>query len=465
VADTTTANYSFTKIEVGASLDTWGAKLNTNWDSVDTNLFLCALKASPTFTGVMSNASGTAGAPSYTFTGDTDSGFYRIGANNVGVAVNGAKVLDVATTGLSVTGTLAVSSTSTFTGAITATGGVTGALTGNASTATALATGRTISMTGDLTYTSGSFDGTGNVTGTGTLATVNSDVGTFSVPTITVNGKGLITAVSTGGTLAVANGGTGATDAATARTNLGVAIGTNVQAYNANLTTYAGIAPSANIQSFLGSADYATARTNLGLAIGTNVQAYSANLTTYAGIAPSANVQTLLGAANFAAFRTSLGLGTSSTVDTGTSGTKVALLDGANTWSGLQTLSAGADLTPATAPSATAVGYLGSPTKDPGTLTYTLVMGDTGKTIEQTTAGSGTLTIPANASVAFPDGTTIWVENVSGSNLSIAITSDTLSWLSGSGLSTGTRTLANGGWAKLRKYSSTTWRIIGSGIT
>jgi microcystin-dependent protein len=34
---------------------------------------------------------------------------YRIGANNIGVAVNGAKVLDVATTGLAVTGTLASS--------------------------------------------------------------------------------------------------------------------------------------------------------------------------------------------------------------------------------------------------------------------------------------------------------------------------------------------------------------------
>lgn len=76
----------------------------------------------------------------------------------------------------------------------------TGALTGNASTATALATGRTISITGDLAYTSPSFDGSGNVTAAGTLATVNTDVGTFGsatqAPQITVNGKGLVTAVS-----------------------------------------------------------------------------------------------------------------------------------------------------------------------------------------------------------------------------------------------------------------------------
>ena len=81
--------------------------------------------------------------------------------------------------------------------------------------------------------------------------------------------------------------------------NLGLVVGTNIQAYNANLTTYAGIAPSANVQNLLGSADYAAFRTALSLVVGANVQAYNANLTTYAGIAPSANVQTLLGATNF----------------------------------------------------------------------------------------------------------------------------------------------------------------------
>lgn len=93
------------------------------------------------------------------------------------------------------TGDQTVGGTKTFSSTIT------GSVSGNAGTATALATGRTISSTGDVAYTSASFDGTSNVTGTATLATVNSNVGSFgsssSIPVVTVNAKGLVTAVST----------------------------------------------------------------------------------------------------------------------------------------------------------------------------------------------------------------------------------------------------------------------------
>lgn len=69
-----------------------------------------------------------------------------------------------------------------------------------------LSTGRTIAITGDLTYTSPSFDGSGNVTAAGTLATVNGNVGSFTNANITVNAKGLITAASNG-----SGGGSGIT--------------------------------------------------------------------------------------------------------------------------------------------------------------------------------------------------------------------------------------------------------------
>jgi hypothetical protein len=67
--------------------------------------------------------------------------------------------------------------------------------TGSAAT---LTTGRTIAVTGDLAYTSPSFDGSANVTAAGTLATVNTNVGSFTNASVTVNGKGLVTAASSG---------------------------------------------------------------------------------------------------------------------------------------------------------------------------------------------------------------------------------------------------------------------------
>ena len=67
--------------------------------------------------------------------------------------------------------------------------------TGSAAT---LTTGRTIAITGDLAYTSPSFDGSTNVTAAGTLATVNATVGSFTNASIPVNGKGLVTAASSG---------------------------------------------------------------------------------------------------------------------------------------------------------------------------------------------------------------------------------------------------------------------------
>ncbi len=86
------------------------------------------------------------------------------------------------------------------------------------------------------------------------------------------------------GTVAVAQGGTGSTTESAARTALGLAIGTNVQAYDADLTTYAGITPSADVRTVLGSATASNMRSNMGVAIGTNVQAYDADLAAIAAL-------------------------------------------------------------------------------------------------------------------------------------------------------------------------------------
>ena len=114
--------------------------------------------------------------------------------------------------------------------------------------------------------------------------------------------------IAGGGDLLSSNNLSDVANAATARSNLGVAIGTHVQAYDADLTTWAGVTPSANGQSLVSAADYAAMRTALSLVVGTNVQAYDADLTTWAGITPSANVQSIAGAADYAAIRSLLSL-------------------------------------------------------------------------------------------------------------------------------------------------------------
>ena len=77
----------------------------------------------------------------------------------------------------------------------------TGSLTGNASTATALATARDFSITGDAAATAVSFDGTDNVVLDATLATTGVVADTYgsstNIPVITVDTKGRVTALST----------------------------------------------------------------------------------------------------------------------------------------------------------------------------------------------------------------------------------------------------------------------------
>ena len=103
-----------------------------------------------------------------------------------------------------------------------------------------------------------------------------------------------LAASSITGTLAISDGGTGATSASAARTALGLVIGTNVQAFDAQLTDIAGLTPTdgnfivgdgSNFILESGS----TARASLGLAIGTNVQAYDADLDNLSGMQSGAS--------------------------------------------------------------------------------------------------------------------------------------------------------------------------------
>jgi hypothetical protein len=128
---------------------------------------------------------------------------------------------------------------------------------------------------------------------------------------------------------------------------------------------------------------------------------------------------------------------------------------------GTSTITAVAATATATS-TAASLGYLGIPQSATAT-TATLAIGDAGKHIYVTTAAQ-TITIPANATVAYPIGTTIgFIAGASATTVTIAITSDTM-YLGGTG-TTGSRTLAAHGMATAVKVAATTWYISGYGLT
>lgn len=109
------------------------------------------------------------------------------------------------------------------------------------------------------------------------------------------------------------------------------------------------------------------------------------------------------------------------------------------------------------------MGYLGVPQVQDNDA-YTLILSDAGKHIYSENVAGQTITVPTNASVAFPIGTAIWIVNDGTNSITVPMTGIVIR-LAGTTTVTGSRTITAGGMATLLKVDTDRWFISGTGVS
>lgn len=180
-------------------------------------------------TQVVGHANNTAATPAYTFSGNTNSGFYRIASNRIGLSLNGSLVVDFQTGGVFVTGIASYTATNALAFAVGRLGSTTPALVVDTSTASCITgvkvTARATTGGTDLAAVGETnVDLRINAAGTGTLTLNGTATGAVSTPRA-------FTAAS--GTAPAAGGSAGLGLLMSSTANLGIFFGTGAPTISA----------------------------------------------------------------------------------------------------------------------------------------------------------------------------------------------------------------------------------------